>query len=116
MTETKTLGEKLYDLRKKHNLTMDDLCKIFNNKYNLKLNKGTISKWENNLTEPTNIYVATYAKHFGADMNYLLGIEPSNVTKGSILTRAQKELSERDLRILEKMALEMLNGDNNGDC
>lgn len=77
----KTIGQKLKDLRLSKDLSMNDLSKIINNTYGLSVSKSMISRWENDLAEPTNTYLSAYAKIFNADLNFLLGIEelPENI-------------------------------------
>lgn len=68
------LGEKLKEIRKDNHLTQDELSMLFTKKFNANINKGMISKWENGVVEPTNSYLALYAKAFSINMNYLIGI------------------------------------------
>ena len=51
-----------------------------------------VSRWENNLSEPSNKFVTAYAKFFNVDLNYLAGItnfdsneKYSNVSYGEII-------------------------------
>lgn len=99
-----TLGEKLRKIRVENDLTLYELAQIFNNRCDLNVSKGMISRWENG-TEPNNTYLAAYAKTFGVDMNYLLGLiddeemqlrDVERKKKDDILVLARK-LSEYDL-------------------
>lgn len=99
-----TLGEKLRKIRVENDLTLYELAQIFNNRCGLNVSKGMISRWENG-TEPNNTYLAAYAKTFGVDMNYLLGLiddeemqlrDVERKKKDDILVLARK-LSEYDL-------------------
>ena len=63
-------GDKLKDLRIKSNLSMDSLIEKLNKKYDLNITKSMMSRWENNLSEPSNKFVAAYAKFFNIDLNY----------------------------------------------
>ena len=42
------LGKLIKKLREEKNISMDKMCDDFNKKYNAKIVKSTISKWENN--------------------------------------------------------------------
>lgn len=67
-------GKKLKDLRNSKDLTMDALIEQLNKNYNLNITKSMMSRWENNLSEPSNKFIAAYAKFFNIDLNYLVGI------------------------------------------
>ena len=67
-------GKKLKDLRNSKDLTMDALVEQLNKNYNLNITKSMMSRWENNLSEPSNKFIAAYAKFFNIDLNYLVGI------------------------------------------
>ena len=101
---TLTLGERLRKIRVDNDLTLYELAQIFNNRYGLKVSKSMISRWENG-TEPNNTSLSAYAKTFGVDMNYLLGLideeemqlrDIERKKKDDILVLARK-LSEYDL-------------------
>ncbi len=90
-------GDKLKDLRIKSNLSMDSLIEKLNKKYDLNITKSMMSRWENNLSEPSNKFVAAYAKFFNIDLNYLVGLTDIKSPLYSENTNAYK--SERDLMI-----------------
>ena len=87
-------GDKL---RIKSNLSMDSLIEKLNKKYDLNITKSMMSRWENNLSEPSNKFVAAYAKFFNIDLNYLVGLTDIKSPLYSENTNAYK--SERDLMI-----------------
>lgn len=70
----KTLGDKLRDIRKEHNMTLDAIAERLNKNQALNITKGMISRWENGVVEPANSYVAAYAREFKVDMNYLADV------------------------------------------
>lgn len=74
------LGNKLKNIRKENNLSMEELKNILNHKYDLNISKSMISRWENNKSEPFNTYLSAYAKEFNLDMNDLLNIEPNDLS------------------------------------
>lgn len=72
-------GDRLKELRKpnghpENSLSMDDLCKKLSSKFNLKINKSMMSRWENGTAVPDNKHIIAYAKFFDVDMNYLIGL------------------------------------------
>jgi putative prophage lambdaCh01, repressor protein len=90
-------GDKLKDLRIKSNLSMDSLIEKLNKKYDLNITKSMMSRWENNLSEPSNKFVAAYAKFFNIDLNYLVGLTDIKSPLYNENTDTYK--SERDLMI-----------------
>lgn len=46
-------GKKLREIRKQHHLTMDELANELNRKFNTKISKSMISRWETGQTDPS---------------------------------------------------------------
>lgn len=70
-----SLGQRLKKLRIESNLTQEGLIKIIEEKYNRKISKSMISKWENDKEKPQNISdIKAIADYFGVNDNYLIGI------------------------------------------
>ncbi len=67
-------GTILKNLRLERKLTLDELANDLNNRYNLKLNKGMISKWEAGKIEPRFEFIKCYAEYFDVSIDYLLGL------------------------------------------
>ena len=97
-----TLGEKLRAERKRAGLTIEELTAAFNKKFGLRANKGMVSKWENDLVEPSSPYIAAYAKLFRLDLNDLLSLPQSNYS--AVLMRAKEVLPEKKFEQLENIA------------
>lgn len=87
----KSTGEILKELRGE--LSMEQLAEILNKNYSLSINKGMISRWENNKTSPDNIYLTAYAKYFDIDLNYIVGL--TKVKKSLRNSLGQNEIDER---------------------
>lgn len=111
-----TLGERLAKARTDNQLSMTDLIEIFERNFSLKITRSMISRWEHDLAEPTNKFLAAYARYFHLDMNELLGIseKQSKQELSPILLRAQKKLSPDQIALLEKMATYMLEEQTRG--
>ena len=71
-------NNRLKELRLLHNYTMDDLAKIYNERFNGKLNKSTISRYENGLQEPLLTVVKNFATLFGVSLDYMTDQQSSN--------------------------------------
>lgn len=71
------IGNKIRELRKKHNLTLDELANNLNNRYPdaMNFNKGKISKWENDKEEPRLSSVKILADYFDVPLDYFNGNE-----------------------------------------
>lgn len=67
-----SLGAKIRVLRGK--LTQDELADKINAAYGTSLNKGMISKWENNLIDPSLEYARILVQFFGVTLDELLGL------------------------------------------
>lgn len=67
-------GQKLKNLRIEKALSMDELVNKLNSLYDLTMTKGMMSRWENNLSEPSNRFLSAYARFFDIDLNYLVGL------------------------------------------
>jgi transcriptional regulator with XRE-family HTH domain len=70
----KNIGDILKELRNEKGLTQDELANELNMKYTLNLNKGMISKWEGNKSEPTFKYTKYFSDFYNVSIDYLLGI------------------------------------------
>lgn len=70
-------GDKLNNLRKRNGYSMDKLAELYNEKFGGKLNKSTISRYENNLQEPIFTTVKNFAELFNVTTDYLTGTDIS---------------------------------------
>ena len=66
-------GKRLKELREKTGLSMDKLIELYNSKYSAKMNKSTLSRYENNLQEPIYTVVVNFADFFGVTVDYISG-------------------------------------------
>lgn len=75
-------GERLRLLRENKNYSMDKLIELYNNKYDAKMNKSTLSRYENGIQEPIYTVVVNLADFFNVSVDYLSGnakSEPASV-------------------------------------
>ena len=73
-------ANRLKELRKSHGYTMDELATLYNNKFGGKLNKSTISRYENGLQEPLITVVKNFAQLFNVSLDYLIDETPEEPT------------------------------------
>jgi len=72
-------GKRLKELREDKGLTMEMLAADMNYQYGLKLNKGTISRWESGATDPAISYVVKVADYFDVSLDYCVGLTDSRL-------------------------------------
>lgn len=87
----KSLHKKIRDLRKNHKLKGIEMARDMNKKYNIGLNKATISKWENGIQTPSTEYISYLCDYFKVDANWLLGLKKQNSKKKN----ETKDIKER---------------------
>ena len=87
-----TLAERLKMLRTEKGLTMDMFVYDMNTKFQIELNKGLVSKWENGINEPSLRYAAYLAKYYDISLDYLIGLTDCK-TPAHLLAYASKQKS-----------------------
>ena len=101
------IGNKIRELRKKHNLTLDELANNLNNRYpdTMNFNKGKISKWENDKEEPRLSSVRVLADYFDVPLDYFNGNEAKILPiynkleeprQEKVLSYAKEQLEEQE--------------------
>lgn len=65
--------QRLKELRTQKGYSMDKLVELYNSKYNAKMNKSTLSRYENGLQEPIYTVVVNLADFFNVTIDYLSG-------------------------------------------
>lgn len=66
-------GDRLRKLRNERGLTMDEFCEQYNARTGSRLNKSTVSRYENGTQEPMMNTVASFADFFGVSPTYFIG-------------------------------------------
>ena len=61
-------------LRNERGLSMEMLAYDLNVKYGLRINKGTISRWESGQADPSISYVVYVADYFNVNLDYMIGL------------------------------------------
>lgn len=67
------LGDKIRELRKSNNLTQTELAEELNSKFNLKIDRVMVSKWERGCQVPVLYTISCLAKIFNVSIDYLSG-------------------------------------------
>lgn len=94
------IGKKIKELRKSHNLTLEELADILNKEYpdTINFNKGKISKWENDREEPRLSSVKILADFFDVPLDYFNGID---LDQAEILPVYSKLSRDRQEKVLD---------------
>lgn len=83
-----TLGEKLFELRKKRGLSQEQLAEHLN------VSRQSISKWEGNVTYPESEKLIALSDYFGVSLDYLM---KADVTDENALPDLNEKVQEKDL-------------------
>ncbi|MGZ9835020.1 helix-turn-helix domain-containing protein [Streptococcus sp. V940] len=94
------IGKKIKELRKSHNLTLEELADILNKEYpdTINFNKGKISKWENDREEPRLSSVKILADYFDVPLDYFNGID---IDQAEILTIFNQLDEDRQSNVID---------------
>ena len=80
-------------LRNERQLTMDMLVEDINYKYDMKLNKSMVSRWERNENDPSLEMAVVLAKYYNVSLDYLIGLTDVK-TPARLLASASKRQPE----------------------
>ena len=103
-----TLGSQLRQCRQNRDLSMDSLVNEFNRLYGLKTTKSMISRWENDLSTPTNAYLSALVKKDfikNYEISFLFRLTMTKLIKQpfnslpKLKISSSMELQEKQLRI-----------------
>ena len=94
-----TFGKTLKQLRESNGYTMDKLIEIYNKRFNGKMNKSTLSRYENELQEPMYTVVLNLANIFNVSVDYLSGhYEVSDMKPYTTAQRLSQIIQSRNLK------------------
>ena len=82
----------LKGLREQKQVSMDKMCEDLNTLYDVALAKSTISKWENGKAEPSLAYARVLTKFFDVTLDYLLGLEKSELYDFTKLSKGETHI------------------------
>lgn len=77
-------GERLKELRRRNDFSIDKLVEMYNKRFDGRMNKSTLSRYENGLQSPNYKTVCNLAELFEVSTDYLFGNDAarSSSTKG----------------------------------
>lgn len=105
------IGKKIKELRKSHNLTLEELADILNKEYpdTINFNKGKISKWENDREEPRLSSVKILADYFDVPLDYFNGIDIDQAEILTIFNQLDEERQEKAIDYATVLLNEQIN-------
>lgn len=90
MDDLECFGKRLKELRIERELTMDMVVNALNTQFMIEINKGNLSKWENNVNSPSLRMAAYLCKFYGVSLDYLMGLTDSKVPT-DLLAKSKKK-------------------------
>lgn len=94
-------GKRLRELRENNGFSMDKLVELYNEKFNGKMNKSTLSRYENSIQEPMYTVVVNLANLFMVSVDYLSGaIDEEIEEKTKYDDISNTSLSDYELNII----------------
>lgn len=89
------IGARLKELRLERELTIDMMIADMNSKYpQLRLNKSMLSRWENDLNEPTLENAKYLSMYFDVSLDYLIGLTDTRTPSRLLARRKRTEPNE----------------------
>ena len=97
-------ADKIKQLRNSKKLSMDQLATEFANRYDSKISKSSISRWENGQAKPDIDDASLYADYFGVTLDSLLDRQPSPKVDSRVETIAahiDEDTTEEEMEIIQ---------------
>ncbi|MDE7439685.1 MAG: helix-turn-helix domain-containing protein [Clostridia bacterium] len=94
------VGEKIFNLRKQKGVSQEELA------FALKTTRQTVSKWENNLMQPSIENLKSVCDYFSVDANYFFDFDESSAVNVEEVTEekeCQTSTSKTDSQMQSKM-------------
>lgn len=90
-------GKRLKELREDNGYSMDKLIEIYNKAYGGKMNKSTLSRYENGLQEPMYTVVVNLAKIFNVSVDYMTCASqtPTEQTSNTVAEDAKRIFAKK---------------------
>lgn len=77
--DLKIVGERLKKLRIERDLTMDMVITDIKKQFNVELQRGHLSKWENGINVPSLRAAGLLCQYYRVSLDYLMGFTDSRV-------------------------------------
>ena len=93
-------SKRLKSLREDKALSMDNLIELYNKRYNAKMNKSTLSRYENGTQEPIYTVVINLAKFFNVSVDYLTCAD--TIATPNVLSLSEQQLIDNYRQLNEE--------------
>lgn len=78
-------GNKVRDLRQEKGFSIREFVEDINKKFNVKISKSMVCRWETNLNLPDVDNLILLAKYYNIDIYYLCGLKKDNIHLTEVL-------------------------------
>lgn len=92
-------SKRLKTLREEKALSMDSFIELYNKRYNAKMNKSTLSRYENGMQEPIYTVVINLAKFFNVSVDFLTC---ADTDAAQVFTAAEQQLIDNYRQLNEE--------------
>lgn len=86
-------GKRLKDLRLERDMSLDMVVYDINQKFHIEINKGLLSRWENDKTTPNLRLVRYLCMYYNVNLDYLIGLSD---VKAPVRVLAREGLREAE--------------------
>lgn len=83
-------GNKVRDLRQEKGFSIREFVEDINKKFNVKISKSMVCRWETNLNLPDVDNLILLAKYYNVDIYYLCGLKKDDIHLTEILNENDK--------------------------
>lgn len=96
-----TFAEKIKNLRNEKKMSLDQLVAEFAKRYDSKISKSSISRWENGLASPSIDDASIYADYFSVSLDWLMDIQTSDKVE-TYAAHIDEDLSEEEMEDIKR--------------
>lgn len=96
-----SFSDKIKKLRKSKNMSLGVLADEFSKRYDSKISKSSISRWENKQASPDIEDANLYADYFNVSLDWLMGREEKSKTE-TIAAHIDDNLTEDEMDDIKK--------------
>ena len=83
-------GNKVRDLRQEKGFSIREFVEDINKKFNVKISKSMVCRWETNLNLPDVDNLILLAKYYNVDIYYLCGLKKDDIHLTEVLNENDK--------------------------
>ena len=68
-----TIGKRLREIRESRDLSLEMVSKEVMERYGVRISKGKLSKWENDVNLPRLSEISALVKYYNVSLDYIIG-------------------------------------------